>query len=601
MTQTPPRWDLSPIYASLEDPSFTEDMRAIGTDTEQTAAFFERELLPLAEQPAPAETLSARLGQLVEALNALMLKASRLGTFLNGLTTTDSYDKAAEKLQSQFYIALLPFSNFMVKAQAWLGKVAVQLPEALKVPGPAREHAFFLLENAEQSRYLMSEKEEVLANMLTLSGGTAWGDLQGTLTSQKTVAFELDGESKALPMPALINLRSHPDADVRERAYKLEQQVWEEMKEPLAACLNGVKGETNTLNKLRGREDCLHQSLDQARIDRTTLEAMISAIQDALPMFRDYFRAKAKILGQEKLPWWSLFAPIGKVEKTYTFDEAKALVLTHFGSFTPELAAFARRAFEENWIDAEQRPGKRGGAYCMGIDAIKQSRVMCNFDGSLDQVMTIAHELGHGFHNYCAYQVDKTPLQSETPMTLAETASIMCETIVFNAILKTVTNPEEERAILETSISSDAQVTVDILSRFLFEKEVFARRDKGTLSADEISEVMLQAQRDSYGDGLDEEVLNKFAWTWKPHYYSPGLAFYNFPYAFGMLFAKGLYAIYRERGEAFVNDYKALLASTGEGTAAELAARFGIDIRSKAFWKSSLDEIGERIQRYISL
>jgi oligoendopeptidase F len=172
---------------------------------------------------------------------------------------------------------------------------------------------------------------------------------------------------------------------------------------------------------------------------------------------------------------------------------------------------------------------------------------------------------------------------------------------VFNAILRTVTNPEEERAILETSISSDAQVTVDILSRFLFEKEVFARRDKGTLSADEISEVMLQAQRDSYGDGLDEEVLNKFAWTWKPHYYSPGLAFYNFPYAFGMLFAKGLYAIYRERGEAFVNDYKALLASTGEGTAAELAARFGIDIRSKAFWKSSLDEIGERIQRYISL
>lgn len=254
MTQTPPRWDLSPIYASLEDPSFTEDMRAIGTDTEQIAAFFERELLPLAEQPAPAETLSARLGQLVEALNALMLKASRLGTFLNGLTTTDSYDKAAEKLQSQFYIALLPFSNFMVKAQAWLGKVAVQLPEALKVPGPAREHAFFLLENAEQSRYLMSEKEEVLANMLTLSGGTAWGDLQGTLTSQKTVAFELDGESKALPMPALINLRSHPDADVRERAYKLEQQVWEEMKEPLAACLNGVKGETNTLNKLRGRK-----------------------------------------------------------------------------------------------------------------------------------------------------------------------------------------------------------------------------------------------------------------------------------------------------------------------------------------------------------
>ena len=458
-----------------------------------------------------------------------------------------------------------------------------------------------MLEIAKDSRYQMSEPEEILANELTLSGGGAWDELQGVLTSQKSVEFELDGKPQLLPLPALINLRSHPDADVRERAYKREQEVFEEMKEPLAACLNGVKGEVVTLDRKRGREDCLHSSLDMARIDRATLEAMLEAIDDALPMFRRYFQAKAHILGTEKLPWWSLFAPIGEVEKEYTFDEARELILEHFGSFSPELAEFASGAFEHHWIDAEQRPGKRGGAFCMGVDAVRESRIMSNFDGSFDQVMTLAHELGHGFHNYCAYQAQKTPMQTATPMTLAETASIMCETIVFNAILKTVTDPIEERSILETTISSDAQTAVDIYSRFIFEKSVFEKRSQSKLSADEISELMLDAQRRTYGDGLDQNVLNKFAWSWKPHYYSTQLSFYNYPYAFGSLFAKGLYKVYRERGEAFVQDYKSLLSTTGEAQAADLAARFGIDIRSKAFWAGSLAQIGEQIERYIAI
>lgn len=237
----------------------------------------------------------------------------------------------------------------------------------------------------------------------------------------------------------------------------------------------------------------------------------------------------------------------------------------------------------------------------MGVDGVKESRIMSNFDGSFDQVMTLAHELGHGFHNYCIYQANKTPYQSNTPMTLAETASIMCETIVLNALLENPADAEEELVLLETAIGSDAQTIVDIMSRFYFEMEVFTRRQEATLAADEISEIMLQAQLDTYGDGIDMDVMNKFAWTWKPHYYSAYLSFYNYPYAFGTLFAKGLYAIYLEKGEAFLEDYKALLASTGEASAADLAARFGIDIRDKAFWQGSLDVLKPMIQRYIEL
>ncbi len=425
--------------------------------------------------------------------------------------------------------------------------------------------------------------------------------LQGTVTSQLSVDFELDGKVQKLPMPALINLRSHPDEATRRRAYEAENKVWDEVKDTLAACLNGVKGEANTLDKKRGRKDAIHASLDAARMDRKTLDAMFAAMQDSFPMFRKYFNAKAKKLGKEKLAWWDIFAPVGKTDKVYSFEEARDFILENFGRFSPELSDFARRAFDSSWIDAEQREGKRGGAFCMEVQNVKESRILSNFDGSLDQVSTLAHELGHAFHNECAYKAGKTVLQQATPMTLAETASTMCETIVTEAVLATTTDPQEELAVLEAQIQGAAQVVVDIYSRYLFEKEVFERREQSELSADDFNDIMERAQKATYGDGLDERYLQKFMWTWKPHYYSPGLSFYNYPYAFGLLFATGLYAIYKQRGEAFVEDYKNLLASTGEEKASVLARRFGIDITKRKFWDDSLAIIGRRIDRYCEL
>jgi pepF/M3 family oligoendopeptidase len=336
-------------------------------------------------------------------------------------------------------------------------------------------------------------------------------------------------------------------------------------------------------------------------MDRKTLEAMLAAMKDSFPMFRKYFHEKARKLGKEKLAWWDVFAPMGKTDKVYSFEEARDFIVDNFGKFSPDLAAFARRAFDNNWIDAEQREGKRGGAFCMGLDGVQESRILSNFDGSFDQVSTLAHELGHAFHNECAYRANKTALQQLTPMTLAETASTMCETIATEAVLSSTQDPQEELAVLEAQIQGAAQVVVDIYSRYLFEKEVFKRREQSELSAGDFNDIMERAQKETYGDGLDERYLQKFMWTWKPHYYSPDLSFYNYPYAFGLLFATGLYAIYKQRGEAFVEDYKNLLASTGEDTAAKLAKRFGIDITRRKFWDDSLAIIGQRVERYCEL
>ncbi len=599
-TQTPPHWDLTNVYPSLSSKEFSSDFRKFQEQMNTLETLLD-EKATKTDEKAGIETLTSLAEELVSRFNDLLLTAGTLRAYIESFISTDSYNKEAQRKESEIEMAGVKLDKIEMQARAWIGKIASRLPEMLQRSPILQAHEYYLTHTAEQSKYLMSEAEEILASELSLSGSNAWTKLQGTITSQLSTEFELDGKVQKLPAPALINLRSHPDEDVRRRGYEAEDKLWTSVKEPLAAAMNGIKGETNTLNKRRGREDALHSAIDMAHIDRPTLNAMMDAMRESFPMFHKYFLAKARHLGKQKLAWWDLFAPVGQSKSSFTFEEAKGFILQQFGKFAPELEAFAANAFAHNWIDGEQREGKRGGAFCMDVPGVGECRILCNFDGSLDQVSTMAHELGHGFHNDCAVKAGKSELQKMTPMTLAETASIMCETIVSSAMLKEVTNLQEELAILEIQLGGDSQVIVDIYSRFLFEKEVFERRAKSELNADELCEIMENAQKATYGEGLDERYLQKWMWTWKPHYYSAGLSFYNFPYAFGLLFATGLYAIYQKRGPAFVKDYMDLLASTGEASAADVAARFGIDIRTKAFWQDSLKIIEKRVERYCEI
>jgi len=600
MSNPAPRWDLTNVYPSLESEEFKSAYKSFKTIVADLGDYFV-EVVGKTDEKTPPEQLGPIVGEVVDRFNEVYTLSSTLEPYIYSFVSTDSHDKTAMRVLSEYEQASLPLQNLNVQLKAWLGKVASTLDKSLEHSDSAKAHAFMLKEAADQSKYLMSEVEEALAAELSLSGGNAWGKLQGTVTSQLTVDFELDGESQKLPMPALVNLRTHPDEETRHRAYDAENKAWDSVRETLAACLNGVKGEVVTLNRRRGRKDALESAIEQARIDRPTLEAMLTAMQASFPMFRKYFNHKAKLLGKEKLAWWDLFAPVGKTGKSLPFEESRDFILDSFGKFSPELKTFSNRAFDNHWIDAEMRDGKRGGGFCMEVQAVKESRILVNFDGSQDSIATIAHELGHAFHNECAYQFNKTPLQQLTPMTLAETASTFCETIATNAVLAQVTDPMEELAVLETQLNGASQVIVDIYSRYLFEKEIFERREEAELSADDFCEIMERAQKATYGDGLDELYLQKYMWTWKPHYYSTGVSFYNFPYAFGLLFGTGLYAIYQQRGAEFVDDYKSLLASTGEAMAADLADRFGINIRTRKFWDDSIAIIGQRVERYCEL
>ena len=596
-----PRWDLSNVYPDLESDELRRSFVDLRAQIDALDAFLDENKVSRTVGSSGLQGMQVKpiVEGYLDRTNASLRLYATMSAYVSSFVSTDSYNTTAKRLESELEMIGVRFHQQEIRFRGWVGLAKDSLPPLLAIPGTIKDHAFYLRETVEQSRYLMSEPEESLAAELELSGSNAWSKLQGTISSQIMVNFELDGKSQSMPITALQNLNHHPNADVRRRAYEAEMTAWESVREPLAAALNGVKGSKIVIDKKRGRTDSLHASLDTSRIDRETLDTLLSVMRESFPSLRRYLKAKAKKLGTEKLPWWDLFAAVGKNERRYSWTDATKFILAQFHSFDERLEKLAQRAFDHRWIDAEPRNGKRGGAFCMDVPGVDESRILCNFDGSLDQVSTVAHELGHAFHNECL--VGKKMLQTGTPMTLAETASIMNETIISNAALSQATTAEEELAILDTSLSSSTQVIVDITSRFMFEKEVCERRAESELSADDFCEIMLKSQKATYGDGLDELYLNKYMWSWKVHYYIPSFSFYNYPYAFGLLFGTGLYSLYKTRGQPFVKDYEALLASTGEATPAELAERFDIDIRKPQFWRDSIDVITQQIDRFVKL
>ena len=366
MTISAPRWDVSNIYPSLKSKEFQAAVQDYKKQVAALEKFFKNKLNK-AGVKSKAKELAPLVGQAIDRINKIQTLSATIVPFIYAFVTTDSREKVAMRAMSEFEQASLPMRKLSVQFEAWIGKIEPKLDKVVKANKSAAAHEFMLRNSAEQSKYLMSDSEEGLAAEMSLSGGNAFEKLQGTVTSQLSVDFELDGKTQKLPMPALINLRSHPDESVRHRAYDAENIAWESVKETLAACLNGVKGEANTLNKRRGREDALHSALDAARIDRRDSQSHAGSDGNSFPMFRKYFKAKAKKLGKEKLAWWDIFAPMGKTDKVYSFEEARDFILENFGKFSPDLSAFASRAFDHRWIDAEQRDGKRGGGFCMEV------------------------------------------------------------------------------------------------------------------------------------------------------------------------------------------------------------------------------------------
>lgn len=590
-----PRWDMTVVYPSLESSEFDDAFRSFVDDVQNLSARFE-ELGIGRRDPQIMDAATVTIfDDIMQRFNDVLSRARTLSAYITAFVATDSRDDLAEAKRSESQQPMVRLAQLDTRFNAWIG--SLDLAALLEQSAAARSHEFMLRKAKIDAEHQMSPAEEDLAAELNVTGGSAWGKLHATLSSQIMVPIEVDGVQREEPMTVIRNLAYDEDREVRRRGYEAELAAWERAAVPMAAALNSIKGESNTVASRRGWESVLAAALFQNNIDQDTLDAMMLAAHESFPDWRRYLRAKARALGVGALPWYDLFAPVGRATTSWEYDAGREFLLQQFASYSPRLRDFVERAYRENWIDAEPRAGKRGGAFCMPLQR-DESRVLSNYMPSYDGVSTLAHELGHAYHNFNL--VACTPLQRDTPMVLAETASIFCETIIQHAALSRA-DSLEQLAILESSIQGSCQVVVDITSRFLFEHEILERRKQRELSVEELNALMVDVQRQTYGDGLDQNILHPYMWAVKGHYYSTGRAYYNYPYMFGLLFGLGLYARYQSDPEEFKTGYDDLLSSTGLADVATLAQRFGIDTRQPDFWRNSLGIIRKDIDLFEQL
>ncbi|MDA2958043.1 MAG: M3 family oligoendopeptidase [Actinomycetota bacterium] len=595
MTDTSlPTWSVTDVHESLSSRSFVDAMERIGARVHRLESLFDELDIRATDDVRVDPETGRRVDRAVMAFNETVADLEVLEAYVYATVSTDSRDETAQSSLSELDVLGSRVAPLLARLADFVDAHGV---DALaSVSDEARDHHGPLTRLAARSAHQMSEVEEGLYAELSTTGSSAWGRLQADVTSQLTIDMELPSGRTRLPMPAVRGLASDADPLVRRAAYDAEMIAWPSVATACAAAMNAIKGEANTVNRRRQWDAPIDASLYANSVSRATFEAMQSAVTASLPAFRTWMRTKASLHGHtEGLPWWDLVAPLPVSARTVTWDDSIDLVRSAFGEFSSSLGNLVDRAVSESWIDAPPREGKVGGAFCMPF-VDDRSLILLNWSGSLESTQTTAHELGHAYHN--VQLAGRTALQKRLPMALAETASIFCETLVVEAGLERLSGLDR-LALLDVDLQGSNQVVVDIHSRFLFETEVFARRQRRTLGVQELNEMMLDAQARAYGDGLDLETRHPHMWVLKPHYY--GSHFYNWPYTYGLLFGLGLYARFRDDPDRFRAGYDDLLSRAGMNTAEELGQAFGLDVTDEAFWTASLDVLRARMDEYRTL
>lgn len=579
-------WSLDKLYKGYNDPKFIEDLNKVDSSINEMNDF-----VNTLEKNDAKNNLIKAIG-LLEIQQELFTKLFSFASLKQSVNTKD--------VDSASYLGKLSDkASSTTKAMTILKKYVAtikNLDNIINSDPILKEYEYFLNLIVDDNKYVLSDEVEEVISKFNISGGSAWSDLQSYLTS----SVEVDYKGKKTTLSTIRNLAYESDPVVRKEAYEAELAAYEKIKDSIAFSLNNIKLQVINECKLRGFESPLAQTLHNARMKRETLDALIGAMEEYLPKFHEYLRVKGEALGHKNgLPWYDMFAPMGNNNKKFTIEESKDYLVSLFKGFAPDLADMVERAYDEEWIDFYPKEGKVGGAFCAGIHPLKESRILTNFDGNFGDVVTLAHELGHAYHNLNI--VDNRILNTDYSMPVAETASTFNENIIMNAAIASADDDNVKLALVESQLQDATQIICDIYSRYLFETAVFENRSDSFMFPDKLCDIMLIAQKEAYGDGLDNNLLHPYMWACKGHYYSPNLSFYNFPYAFGGLFARGLYAQYQEEGGAFIPKYKNLLNATTIMSVEDVAKIADIDLTDKEFWKKGLESFAKQIDLFVEL
>ncbi len=593
-TEALPRWSVADVHESFESRSFVDALEQVGADSTRLAALFDEHDIRRCEARSVTAADGEAADAVIRAVNDTELRTDLVGAYVYATVATDSFNETAQGLLSELEVCESRQRPLLSRLAEWVSSLGV---DALaEVSTEVSEHRGPLTFLAARADHQMAETEEGLYAELSTTGSSAWDRLHEDIASQLNEVVNLPTGAESLPMAAIRGLATDADPDVRKAAYDAELRAWPTVAVACAAALNAVKGEANVVNRRRGWNSPIEASLFANNVSQATFDSMQAAVDASLPDFRRWMHVKARLHEHAgALPWYDLFAPLPFAPSAISWSDGLEIVRGAFASYSPSLGGLVDRAVDGQWIDAGPRDGKRGGAFCMPF-VEDRSLVFLNWNGSVDSAQTTAHELGHAYHN--TQLARRTALQRHLPMALAETASIFCETLVVEEGLLHLTG-RDRLALLDVNLLGAVQTVVDIRSRWIFETEVFARRQRRTIGVSELNEMMLSAQADAYGNGLDQSTAHPYMWAVKPHYYASH--FYNWPYTYGLLFGLGLYAKYREDPQRFQRSYDDVLSRAGMNTAEELGGVFGFDVSGEAFWTASLDVLRGHIDQYTAL
>ncbi|MFL6558012.1 MAG: M3 family oligoendopeptidase [Bacillus sp. (in: firmicutes)] len=534
------------------------------------------------------------LKELLEDFERAAKKLRQAGAFVGCLQAQNTEDKKAYNLEARVTSLSAAFQTALSKFDSSLTTITDEVWEQLVADEQLNVLSYILTERRERAKDKLSKEEEALISALGVDGYHSWGQLYDLIVGKIKISFNENGEDKHLSVGQAFNKFSSPDRDVRAAIFESWEKAWGEQADILAKTLNHLSGFRLNVYQKRGWEDVLKEPLSINRMGKGTLETMWAVISENKQMLVKYLERKALLLGLEKLSWYDLDAPYGKTASKVPYQEGAKFIEQNFGIFGEKMASFAQKAFEEQWIEGEDRPGKAPGGFCTFFPESNQSRIFMTYSGTPSNVSTLAHELGHGFHTFAMKGVHH--LNRNYAMNVAETASTFAEMIVADAAVKNAKDEEEKLVLLDDKIQRTVALLMNIHARYLFETRFYEERKQGPVAVERLNELMLEAQKEAYSDALEE--YHPLFWASKLHFFITGVPFYNFPYTFGFLFSLGIYAQALEEGRGYEEKYIALLRDTASMSVEDLAKKhLQVDLTQPDFWENAvricLDDIEE--------
>lgn len=568
-------WELDSIFpGGSESPQLKEHIEQVTKDVEGL------------EQLIPSGDDQPLWQELVEKFQDIASRLRQAGAFIGCLNAQNTKDTQAKLLSGSLRQLSAALGSVMTTVEKRLLEMDDTVwTELLETP-TFKPIAFPLDELRQQARDKMSSIQEKLANDLSIDGYHGWSEIYNIITGGMVIPWTVDGKEVEYSVGQFSNLFSDHDANVRAQAGEKWEEAWSQEEELCASALNHLAGFRLNLYKHRGWDSFHKEPLEYNRMQAETLAAMWESIVENKAVFVEYLQRKKKLLGLEKLTWFDVSAPLGQAGKSFTYDEAANFVVEHLQSVSPKMGEFVSQAFNKRWVEAENRGHKRAGAFCTSLPYSKETRVFMTFMGTPDNVSTLAHELGHAFHQHV--MTDLPVLAQKYAMNVAETASTFNELVVADAALAKASSNDQRIALLAAKVDNSISFFMDIHARFIFETNFYTERRQGPISAERLNELMLGAQKEAYCDSLD--VWHPHFWCSKLHFYNTGVPFYNFPYTFGYLFSYGIYAMAKKEGADFQQKYINLLRDTGSMKVEDLAMQhLGVDLTKKDFWQQAVN------------